>query len=30
MLRLRSMEHQIQDNLDQIQAYDGSAKSGRR
>jgi hypothetical protein len=26
MLRLRSMEHEIQDNLDQVQAYDGAAK----
>lgn len=29
MLRLEAMEHEIQDNLDQVQAYDGSAKSGR-
>jgi len=27
MLRLRAMEHKIQDNLDQILAYDGTAKS---
>ena len=27
MLRLRAMEHEIQDNLDQVQAYDGAAKS---
>ena len=27
MLRLESMEHEIQDNLDRVQAYDGSAKS---
>ena len=26
MLRLRAMEHAIQDNLDRIQVYDGSAK----
>jgi hypothetical protein len=26
MLRLRAMEHEIQDNLDVIQAYDGAAK----
>lgn len=30
MLRLRAMEHEIQDNLDQVQAYDGSAKPSRR
>ena len=30
MLRLRAMEHAIQDNLDQIQVYDGSAKSSGR
>jgi hypothetical protein len=27
MLRLRAMEHGIQDNLDQVLAYDGTAKS---
>jgi hypothetical protein len=27
MLRLESLEHMILDNLDQIQVYDGSAKS---
>jgi len=26
MLRLRLMEHDIQDNLDQVQGYDGRAK----
>ena len=26
MLRLRAMEHEIQDNLDQVQTYDGAAK----
>jgi hypothetical protein len=30
MLRLRAMEHQIQDNLDRVQAYDGAAKSSDR
>ena len=30
MLRLRAMEHAIQDNLDQVQAYDGTAKSSDR
>jgi len=30
MLRLRAMEHEIQDNLDQVQAYDGAAKSSAR
>ncbi|MEK7435537.1 MAG: hypothetical protein AAB150_01485, partial [Pseudomonadota bacterium] len=30
MLRLRAMEHEIQDNLDRVQAYDGSVKSSRR
>ena len=30
MLRLRATEHEIQDNLDQIQAYDGSAKKSGR
>lgn len=30
MLRLRALEHGIQDNLDQVQAYDGSAKSSNR
>lgn len=30
MLRLRSMEHGIQDNLDRIQDYDGAAKPKRR
>ena len=30
MLRLRAMEHEIQDNLDQVQAYDGAAKSSDR
>ena len=30
MLRLRSMEHEIQDNLDRVQAYEDSAKSGGR
>jgi hypothetical protein len=29
VLRLRSMESEIQDNLDQVQAYDGAAKSSR-
>ena len=27
MLRLRAMDHEIQDNLDRVQAYDGTAKS---
>ncbi|OGA03686.1 MAG: hypothetical protein A3H35_13775 [Betaproteobacteria bacterium RIFCSPLOWO2_02_FULL_62_17] len=30
MLGLRAMEHGIQDNLDQVQAYDGTAKSSGR
>lgn len=30
MLRLRTIEHEIQDNLDQVQAYDGAAKSSGR
>jgi len=30
MLRLRAMEHKVQDNLDQILAYDGTAKSSSR
>jgi hypothetical protein len=30
MLCLRMMEHGIQDNLDQIQAYDGAAKKNGR
>ena len=30
MLRLEEMEHEIQDNLDRVQAYDGTAKSSRR
>ena len=30
MLRLRTLEHAIQDNLDQVQAYDGAAKSSSR
>ena len=30
MLRLRAMEHEFQDNLDQVQAYDGAAKSSAR
>ena len=30
MLRLLAMEHAIQDNLDRIQAYDGSKKSSDR
>ncbi len=30
MLRLRAMEHEIQDNLDRVQAYDGAAKSSGR
>ena len=30
MLRLRAMEHELQDNLDQVQAYDGAAKSSAR
>ena len=29
MLRLRAMEHQIQDNLDRIQSYNGTTKSTR-
>jgi hypothetical protein len=29
MLRLRAMEHEIQDKLDQVQAYDGNAKPNR-
>lgn len=27
MLRLHAMEHQLQDNLDRVQAYDGTAKA---
>ena len=27
MLRLEAMEHEIQDNLDRVQAYDGTTKS---
>ena len=30
MLLLRAMDHAIQDNLDQLQAYDGAAKSKSR
>jgi len=30
MLCLRAMEHEMQDNLDQVQAYDGAAKSSDR
>jgi hypothetical protein len=30
MLCLRAIEHQIQDNLDQLQAYDGGARSSDR
>ena len=30
MLRLRAMEHEIQDNLDRVQTYGGAAKSGDR
>ena len=30
MLCLRVMEHQIQDNLDRVEAYDGAAKSSDR
>lgn len=30
MLRLQAMEHQIYDNLDRVQAYDGTAKRSRR
>ena len=30
ILRLRAMEHAIQDNLDRVQGYDGSAKSSKR
>ena len=30
MLRLAAMEHEIQDNLDRVQVYDGTAKSSRR
>lgn len=29
LLRLESMEHAVQDNLDRVQAYDGSSKSSR-
>ena len=29
MLRLRAMEHQIQDNLDRVQSYNGTTKSTR-
>ena len=27
MLRLHAMEHQVQDNLDRVEAYDGTAKT---
>ena len=27
MLRLHAMEHEVQDNLDRVQAYDGTAKT---
>ncbi len=30
MLRLQAMENDVQDNLDRVQAYDGSAKSSSR
>ena len=30
MLRLQAMEHEIQDNLDRVQAYDGTAKPAKR
>lgn len=30
ILRLRAMEHEIQDNLDQVQAYVGTEKRSRR
>lgn len=30
MLRLRAMEHGIQDNLDRVQAYDGAKKASDR
>jgi len=30
MLRLEAMEHAIQDNLDEVQAYDGTTKSSSR
>ena len=30
MLRLRAMDNEIQDNLDRVQAYDGTAKSSGR
>ncbi len=30
MLRLRAMEHEIQDNLDRVQTYDGSVKASDR
>ena len=30
MLCLRAMEHKIQDNLDQVQAYDGAARTSGR
>ena len=30
LLRLRAMDNEIQDNLDRVQAYDGSVKSSRR
>ena len=30
MLRLRAMEHEIQDNLDRVQSYGGPEKSGGR
>ena len=30
MLRLAALQHEIQDNLDRVQTYDGSAKSSSR
>ena len=30
MLRLQAMENEIQDNLDRVQAYDGSVKASKR
>jgi hypothetical protein len=30
MLRLEAMEHEVQDNLDEVQAYDGTGKSSSR
>ncbi len=30
MLRLEAMEHEVQDNLDRVQAYDGTAKPRSR